>query len=553
MRKAFIVTAAIVAAVIFFLLATLPPAPASAAGSIDSEIASRTVPGAFHVHSSRSDGAAAKPEIASAAARAGLRFVIFTEHGDGTRPADRPVYIGGVLCIDAVEISTKGGHYVAFDMPPAPYRLGGQASAVVEDVRRLGGFGVVAHPDSGKPELTWRDWSLDVDGLEWISADTEWRDESRTQLVRAFLHYPFRPAAVMASVLDRPVATLRTWDELASRRRIVGLAGHDAHGGIGRGYENGGRGIRGIPSYEASFRSFAIRVIASRALTGEATTDAKLLSAAIRNGSVFTAIDSVATPALLEFGAQQAAAKPSIGGRLPTVGQTTYSVRTTMPAGGRVALLRNGVEVASSDRPELSFESDRPGAYRVEVQVPLAPGDPPTPWLTSNPIYMLPPPVDASPQQIPVEVLSLKESAWRIEKDSESEATLTPIPGGVRLKYRLGSGVTSDFVAVVTALPSPMPDYEAVVFHAESAQPMRLSVQLRFDGGERWERSVYVSPEPRQLTVRARDLVLVETAADRRPDFRRATSLLAVVDLTNAAPGSSGEFVLRDPFLARVR
>ena len=37
---------------------------------------------------------------------------------------------------------------------------------------------VVAHPDSPKPELAWRDWSAPVAGLEWLNLDSEWRDES---------------------------------------------------------------------------------------------------------------------------------------------------------------------------------------------------------------------------------------------------------------------------------------------------------------------------------------------------------------------------------------
>ena len=65
------------------------------------------------MHTTRSDGAAGKPAIAAAAAGAGLQFVIFTDHGDATRPPDPPVYIEGVLCLDGVEISTADGHYVA--------------------------------------------------------------------------------------------------------------------------------------------------------------------------------------------------------------------------------------------------------------------------------------------------------------------------------------------------------------------------------------------------------------------------------------------------------
>src|SRR6476659_714077 len=136
MRKALLVPAAIVAAVIFFLLAKRPPTPQIVAATLDPNLQHLTVAGAYHIHSTRSDGSGDKEAIASAASRAGLAFVVLTDHGDGTRPPDPPVFLHGVLCIDAVEVSTNGGHLVALDMKASPYPLGGEPSAVVEDVHR---------------------------------------------------------------------------------------------------------------------------------------------------------------------------------------------------------------------------------------------------------------------------------------------------------------------------------------------------------------------------------------------------------------------------------
>src|SRR4029453_12369210 len=106
---------------------------------------------------------------------------------------------------------------------------------------RLGGFGIAAHPFSPRRELAWADWEVPVDGIEWMNADSEWRDEKRFTVGRALLGYLIRPAAALASLLDRPVSTLAKWDELASTRRVIALAGHDAHGGLGK--ENGGNQI----------------------------------------------------------------------------------------------------------------------------------------------------------------------------------------------------------------------------------------------------------------------------------------------------------------------
>ena len=108
--------------------------------------------------------------------------------------------------LDGVEISTDEGHYVALDMPRAPYPLGGAADAVVEDVARLGGFGIAAHPDSPKPALRWTNWSVPVDGIEWLNTDSEWRSEPRRKLARAGLAYFFRSGPAIAMLLDRPSA-----------------------------------------------------------------------------------------------------------------------------------------------------------------------------------------------------------------------------------------------------------------------------------------------------------------------------------------------------------
>ena len=114
--------AAVVAIAMF--LSTLPPKQFH----LSSSSPDGTIPGILHVHSARSDGRGTLDEIARAAARAGLKFIVVTDHGDATRAPDPPVYRGGVLCLDAVEISTTGGHYLALDMPAAPYPLAGDAA-----------------------------------------------------------------------------------------------------------------------------------------------------------------------------------------------------------------------------------------------------------------------------------------------------------------------------------------------------------------------------------------------------------------------------------------
>jgi hypothetical protein len=553
-RLVALVTMAALAAVVALVIASLPPSP-RAVTAVDSPLASRTVRGAFHVHTTRSDGSADKRAVAAAARQAGLQFVVFTDHGDGTRPVDDPEYLDGVLCLDAVEISTNGGHYIALGAATSPYPLGGESAAVVEDVARLGGLGVAAHPGSSRAELAWADWTLPIDGVEWLNADSEWRDESRWRLARSLAAYPFRPAAALASLLDRPASTLVQWDSVSRSRRVLAIGGHDAHGGIGGRIEepSSRRRIR-VPSYEASFRSFSTRVELDAPFTGEAGGDGQSLLRAIRRGSFYTAIDAIANGSTLEFSGRTAEHTARQGSVLHGGGIASFTARAAVPEGAAIIAFRNGEDIARAGGGALDFQSGALGAYRVEVQVRGAPGEPPVPWLVSNPIFRLVP-VHADAPVSRAVVFEIASSAWRIEKDKGSHGVLRvdARSGEVALDYRLHpGGRVSQFVALAADFPRDAPSFDAVSFTARASRPHRVSVQLRFaaDGEARWGTSVFVSPASTPATVGVADLRRVDGPATR-PDLHRATSLLFVIDLTNARPGDAGAIQFNEVRLSR--
>jgi hypothetical protein len=101
-------------------------------------------------------------------------------------------------------------------------------------------------------------------------------------------------------------------------------------------------------------------------------------------------------------------------------------------------------------------------------------------------------------------------------------------------------------VALVTDLAN-LPEFEALAFSIKSADPRRVSVQLRFarDRQARWEKSVYADRTQRAVSITLDQLRRADGAAER-PPAERATSLLFVVDLTNARPGDAGKFQLGD-------
>ena len=269
-RRGRLFAAVVVLAGVLAAWATLPPRatvlPQPSWARVGFDVA-----GAYHIHTVLSDGSGTIEDVAAAAARDGLQFVIITDHGDGTRLLP-PAYHDGVLCIGAVEISTTGGHYVALGLPPVPYPLAGEPRDVVADVARLGGFGVVAHPYSAKPALQWHDWDLPFNGIEWMNADSERRAASFRDLAAATGHYLFRPAESLVALFTRPVANLSRWDSLTQARRVVALAGADAHARVALGgtEREGGVTLVRVPSYAASFGAFSIHAELDRPLTGEA-------------------------------------------------------------------------------------------------------------------------------------------------------------------------------------------------------------------------------------------------------------------------------------------
>lgn len=553
-----ILLAAAVVAAAAYRQALPPPAVALDAGE-------PAVRGALHVHTARSDGAGTVEEVAAAAARAGLAFVILTDHGDGTRAPDPPAYRGGVLCIDAVEISTDGGHVLALGMRPAPYPLAGEPRDVLEDIARLGGLAIAAHPGSARPALRWLEWTAPFDGLEWLNADSEWRDEPWMDLARALLVYPVRPAEALGLVFDRPDAVLARWDVLTGRRPVVALAASDAHARIPLGeardpYKRGP--ALGIPSYEQIFRALSITLVGA-ALTGDAARDAQRVLEAIGDGRVYSTIEALAGPAQFSFTATAGSLRAVSGATLPAGRPVTLRVESNAPPGATVRLMRNGKPVASASARSLVFEAPPdPAAYRVEIDLPGSPGSSPVPWVLSNPIYLRPggkwePPPD--PRGPAEEFAQQYDDGfavdWRIETSSQSQAALDVVGtegGGTQLSMRYalgGSRSDSPYAALVMPAGPALSAYDRLTFRARATQPMRLSVQLRVPvgtEGERWHRSIYLDTNPRQVTVFFDEMTPHGPTTRRRPVLANVRDVLFVVDTVNTAPGASGRIWIDD-------
>jgi hypothetical protein len=529
------------------------------------------VRGAYHIHTTRSDGSGTPDEVAAAAARAGLQFIILTDHGDGTRTPDPPSYRNGVLTVDAVELNTTGGHYGAIGLPAAPYPLAGTADAVIEDVRRLGGFGVAAHPGSPRPSLRWTAWASAFDGLEWINGDSEWRDEPRLPIARALITYMFRAPESMARLLDRPDAVLERWDALSATRRVVALAGIDAHAWLGYGQDPdpdaSGWHLR-IPGYEATFGTFSNHVVLEAALSGDARADSAALIEALRRGRVYSVIDGLATPGALSFSASSGSRDAGIGDDLPIDGDVLVRASVTAPPHTTIVLFKNGERVHEVTDAALEMNGGQdPAAYRIEAYVRNSPGGPAVPWIVSNPIYAAvhrggPPAAGGSAPagQTPGFRIPARVADAAVEQGRSDTSRLGDPPGDplarrfageapLAWSFALGPGTPAgQFAALQIPINGGLAAFDRVRFTVTSPRPLRAWVQLRAPVGntERWGSTFYADAQQRIVDLPLRAFAPIGITSSEQPPLDRVDSLLFVVDTLNFLPGSSGSMLLSE-------
>jgi hypothetical protein len=566
--KRVLLAAGIIFLVIAIVIAVLLPPRALPSTARDWQPQWAVARGAHHVHSIRSDGTGTPDEIAAAAASAGLQFVILTDHGNGTRAPEPPVYRSGVLLLDSVEISTDQGHYIALGMKQTPYPLAGHVRDVIDDVRTFGGVGIAAHPGSPKMALRWTEWDTPFDGLEWLNADSEWRDESAPTLVSALLTYPLRQVETLVKLLDAPRPVLAEWDRLTLRRRVPALAGADAHARIGLEasdpYED--RVLARMPSYDVSFRAFSNHLILDQALTGDAPMDADLVINAIREGHAYTVIDGLAELGAFQMVGGNGTDTVMPGQYLDVKSSAVIDARLTGPAGTTLVLTKDGQSVFESDSGRLTLDvSAAPGAYRIEARLRASANAPSVPWLLTNPIYVglrdqharvAAPAADTTPVATRSGVVT---GTWRPEASAGSSSTLahTATPDGIpalEWRFSLAGGVAvAQYAAIRFPMTPELARHTRVQLRARSDQPRRLWIQLRAPEGrdERWVSSIYVDQTLRAFDLRFADFRPMGSQATGRPPLERVDSLILVIDTLNTVPGTSGVIWIPDLWLAR--
>lgn len=186
--------------------------------------------GAIHIHSLNSDGSGDIETISKAAKKAGLSWVIITDHN--YFDLEEGIY-NNIYVLKGEEISPKKeNHYLALGINEQ-IEPNNNPQVYIDEVREQGGIGFAAHPDeftkrkNNYPPITWNK-VYSPDGVEiwnWFSC---WGDKlnSKNIFTLAF-SYLFKHKLVSKA----PQESLNWWDELNSKMQgvVPAIGGVDAH------------------------------------------------------------------------------------------------------------------------------------------------------------------------------------------------------------------------------------------------------------------------------------------------------------------------------------
>ena len=323
--------------------------------------------GVIHIHTRYSDGAGTYEDIARVANAQRLDYLIVTDHNT-LQPLrdDQQGWRGTTLVLVGMEISTRGGHYLALNVTTDIDREKMTTQEIFDAVNRQGGFGIIAHPYFKKRR--WTDWGVTgFTGIEAYNIAHDTLDENRLRLALWTFSVPVEPFYL--SLIDRPYDPLAKWDELIAKHgRVVGIGAADAH-------EVRVFGMKFAP-YEIMFRLIRTHVLTPPGpLTGPAVYDA------LRRGHAYLSLELVDEAKGFSFLADDGQRIRGIMGDDVAL-EPGLRVSASLPAPATLTLFRDGRPIAVTIGDYWQVPITQPGAYRLEASRHNKP------WIFSNPIYV---------------------------------------------------------------------------------------------------------------------------------------------------------------------
>ncbi|MCK5076706.1 MAG: histidinol-phosphatase [Calditrichia bacterium] len=323
--------------------------------------------GCIHIHSTYSDGTESIPQITQYAKEAGLDYLMFSDHRslkafkDGNqRWNDDTLVLIGYEINDADD----NNHYLAFDLAEEVNRHL-PAMSYVQEVHKKGGFGIIAHPDEKRdllvehPPFPWTAWESEhYTGIELWNGLSEWMEGlTHINMLYRFIH----PRKCLKTPMPE---TLKRWDEVNKKRKVVGTGGIDAHAHRHKIF--GIIPVR-IFHYKVQFKTIRTHIMLDIPWKtgGEVEKYKNSIYNSIKETRCFFSNYRLGDAKGFRFWAEGSDKIIEMGETSSYDGEIKLNVH--LPEKALVKLVKNGEYISEKTGQNVEFSEKSPGVFRVEV------------------------------------------------------------------------------------------------------------------------------------------------------------------------------------------
>ena len=326
--------------------------------------------GVIHIHSLFSDGTGDLNTIVKAAKKAGLDWIIITDHN--TMKIEEGIF-DGVYVIKGQEISPHSeNHYLVFGVNGVIEPCD-NPQIYVDKVREFGGFGFAAHPDEGVTVdengnyiprknsnhcIPWTNKNVKPDGVEIWNWFSNWADnyDDSSLLTKAYSFFFKHKTVKNPSPL-----TLSWWDSLnnESKKIVPALGGADAHALLIKDYF--------IPlyvfPYKTCFKTLNNIIHLKEPLSADFNEAKQQILSAVTNGSniiINKHIEKSVPEIFISDGNNTAYCGESIN----LEENTTLNIKTDKKTD--IKILLNGKEIFKTQTKNCTIPIKEKGKYRAE-------------------------------------------------------------------------------------------------------------------------------------------------------------------------------------------
>ena len=317
--------------------------------------------GGIHIHSENSDGTGNTDQITKSAKKAGLSWIIITDHDNFD--INEGIF-NGIYLIKGEEISPETeNHYIALDIKNK-INSGNNPQLYIDEVHAQGGIGFAAHPDekdernNNYPPIKWNKTYI-PDGVEIWNWFSSWGDNLDSKNIFK-LAYSFLFKHNLVSKASEK--TLSWWDELNnnSEKIVPAIGGIDAHALKIKDY------ILPVTvfSYDSMLKTINNIIYLENELATDFATAKKQILTAIRNANnlILNQHISKEIPKIEITNKNQTA---TIGETLELDNETFLNVELTQKATIKVML--NGRELCKFFEKKCKLLLKEIGKYRIEI------------------------------------------------------------------------------------------------------------------------------------------------------------------------------------------